>query len=185
MDAEFYPEVVPDLYAGEPLWIYARLPTQPREITLCGELDGRYWEMESRPLPSPGSSNLATLWAHSKVEALEDSLVFGAEPETIREQTISLALEYGLLTRYTSLVAVDKTPRRHSAEALSSENIPSLLPAGSGMSSGFSGTATGWKTQLLLSFVTFFAATGMLLYRPPSRVANADGARSPMTALQK
>jgi len=185
MDAEFYPEVIPDLYAGEPLWIYARLPMQPREITLCGELDGRYWEMESRPLPSSGSSNLATLWARSKIEALEDSLIFGAEPDMIREQTISLALEYGLLTRYTSLVAVDKTPRRHPADTLSSENIPSLLPAGNGMSSGFSGTATGWKTQLLLSFVSFFTATGMLLYRPPSRAAKTDGDRSPMTALQK
>jgi Ca-activated chloride channel family protein len=46
MDAEFYPEVIPDLYAGEPLWVQARLPRVPREVMVCGELDGRYWEME-------------------------------------------------------------------------------------------------------------------------------------------
>jgi Ca-activated chloride channel family protein len=185
MDAEFYPEVIPDLYAGEPLYIHARLPLEPRTVTICGELDGRYWEMESRLLPASGNSNLATLWARSKIESLEDSRIFGAEPEAIRRETVNLALEYGLLTRYTSLVAVDKSLRRPQAEMLSSENIPSLLPASSSMSSGFSSTATGWKTQLFLSFISFFAATGMLLYKPPFRAANTGSARSPMTALQK
>ncbi len=185
MDAEFYPEVIPDLYAGEPLWIQARLPAEPRDVTVCGELDGRYWEMESRLIPTSGGSDLATLWARSKIEALEDSKVFGADPQAIRQEAVDLALGYGLLTRYTSLVAVDKTPRRSQGDVLASQNIPSLLPAGSNMVSGFSGTATGWKTQLVLSFLTFFAATGMLLYRPPSRAANAGNARSPMTALEK
>jgi Ca-activated chloride channel family protein len=185
MDAEFYPEVIPDLYAGEPLWIQARLPAEPRDVTVCGELDGRHWEIDSRLLPASGGSDLATLWARSKIEALEDSRIFGVDPEVIRQEIVGLALEYGLLTRYTSLVAVDKTPRRSQGEALTSENIPSLLPAGSNRVSGFSGTATGWKTQLLLSLLTFCAAAGMLLYRPPSRAANAGSARSPMTALEK
>ena len=185
MDAEFYPEVIPDLYAGEPLWVQARLPREPREVMVCGELDGRYWEMESRLLPAAGSEDLATLWARSKIEALEDSRIFGADPVAIREEAVGLALQYSLLTRYTSLVAVDKTPRRGQGDELASENIPSLLPAGNTMASGFSGTATGWKTQVLLSFITFFAAAGMLLYRPPSRAANAGSARSPMTALEK
>jgi Ca-activated chloride channel family protein len=185
MDAEFYPEVIPDLYAGEPLWVQARLPREPREVMVCGELDGRYWEVETRLLPTAGSDDLATLWARSKIEALEDSRIFGADPAAIREEAVGLALQYSLLTRYTSLVAVDKTPRRGQGDELASENIPSLLPAGNTMASGFSGTATGWKTQVLLSFITFFAAAGMLLYKPPSRAANAGSARSPMTALEK
>ena len=61
MDADFYPEIVPDLYAGEPLWLYARLPFQPREVTICGELEGRPWEQISRVLPGAGDENLATL----------------------------------------------------------------------------------------------------------------------------
>ena len=185
MDAEFYPEVIPDLYAGEPLWVQARLPREPREVMVCGELDGRYWEVESRLLPTAGSDDLATLWARSKIEALEDSRIFGADPMVIREEAVGLALQYSLLTRYTSLVAVDKTPRRGQGNELASENIPSLLPAGNTMASGFSGTATGWKTQVVLSLISFFAAAGMLLYKPPSRAANAGSARSPMTALEK
>jgi Ca-activated chloride channel family protein len=181
MDAEFYPEVIPDLYAGEPLWLYARLPDEPREVTVCGELDGGYWQMESRPLPAAGSENLATLWARSKIEALEDSRLFGTDPDTIRETVLDLALEFGLLTRYTSLVAVDKTPSRPGAEDLSLENVPSLLPAGSGMASGFSGTATGWVARSLLALLSLIIATGMLLYLPPSRACVSGGDRSPMT----
>ncbi|GAH11090.1 unnamed protein product, partial [marine sediment metagenome] len=86
MDAEFYPEIVPDLYAGEPLWLYARLPHQPREVTICGEFEGRPWQQDSTLLPGAGSENLATLWARSKVEALEDSRIFGAEPDFIRNE---------------------------------------------------------------------------------------------------
>jgi len=183
MDAEFYPEVVPDLYAGEPLWLYARLPREPRTVTVCGELEGRYWEMSSRELPRSGGGNLATLWARSKIEALEDSQIFGADPDMIREDVLDLALEFGLLTRYTSLVAVDKSPARPGSEGLNVEAIPSLLPAGSGMASGFSRTATGWISQLILALISLLVATGMLLYLPPSRARTIDSARSPMAQL--
>jgi Ca-activated chloride channel family protein len=182
MDAEFYPEVIPDLYAGEPLWLYARLPGGPREVMVCGELDDVLWEMESRPLPSPGNNSLATMWARSKVEALEDSRIFGTDPQLIREDVLDLALEYGLLTRYTSLVAVDKTPSRSDSEDLESDSIPSLLPAGSGMASGFSGTATGWLAQILLAIFSLAVASAMLLYLPPSRARMTADDRSPMTS---
>jgi Ca-activated chloride channel family protein len=182
MDAEFYPEVVPDLYAGEPLWLYARLPHEPREVTICGELAGRYWEMKSRELPGSGGSDLATLWARSKIEALEDSRIFGIDPGAIREDVLHLALEFGLLTSYTSLVAVDKTRSRPASQELASEDIPSLLPAGSGIGAGFSQTATGWATRLILALVSLFIATAMLLYVPPSRASMAAGVRSPMTS---
>ena len=53
---------------------------EPREVTICGELEGRYWEMSSRELPGSGGGNLATLWASSKIEALEDSQYFRDRP---------------------------------------------------------------------------------------------------------
>jgi Ca-activated chloride channel family protein len=182
MDAEFYPEIVPDLYAGEPLWLYARLPYQPREVTICGELDGMPWQQSSRIQSGSGSDNLAMLWARSKVEALEDSRIFGADPEFIRDEVTQLALNFGLLTPYTSLVAVDRTPSRPLNETLNNEEIPSLLPAGSAANSaGFSQTATGWVAQLILSLLSLLVATGMVLFSPPSGKGRPGGARSPMT----
>ena len=162
MEAEFFPEIIPDLYAGQPLWLYARLPTEPREVTLCGEFDGAPWESLSQPSPSDGSEIVATLWARSKIESLQDSRLFGTDPEFIREQVTGIALDFGLLSQYTSLVAVDKTPARPRGQALERHDVPSLLPAGSSATAtGFAATAAGWKLQLLLSLITLSMAAGM------------------------
>jgi Ca-activated chloride channel family protein len=177
MQAEYYPEIIPDLYAGEPLWLYARLPREPGAVTLCGELDGRYWETSTRLMPGGGSEDIAALWARNRIEALEDSRLFGADPEQVRADVLELALGFNLLTPYTSLVAVDRTPVRPGSEALASQAIPSLAPAGSVLSAGFSQTATGWPLQLALSLFSLLLATAMLLYRPPSRVRARGGIR--------
>jgi hypothetical protein len=151
-DAEFYPEIIPDLYAGEPLWIVARLPLEPREITICGLLNGQPWEQTSRPQPAGGNDTLATLWARKKIEALEDGMMFGADVDFSLEQILDVAMEFGLLTAQTSLVAVDRTPVRMPDEALASGQIPGLLPAGTSASfASFPQTAAGWQLQLLLS----------------------------------
>jgi Ca-activated chloride channel family protein len=167
--AEYYPEIIPDLYAGEPLWLLARLPSEPTMIALCGELNGAHWSLNvngwDAASSGPGEDNLAKLWARKKIEALEDSLMFGADPELTRLNITGLALDYGLLTRYTSLVAVDKTPRRKHGEPQAMTNIPGLLPAGSPTRlAGYPNTATGWLAQLLLSVFVLLLATSMLLF---------------------
>ena len=183
MEAEFYPEIIPDLYAGEPLWLHARLPLEPRQVTLCGELDGRYWETTARVSPAPGGEGLAVMWARSKIEALEDSRIFGVDPALVRLRALDVALDFGLLTPYTSLVAVDRSPVRPIGAAAGSEDVPGLLPAGSSTAVGFSQTATGWPLRLALALLSLFIATGMLLYLPPSRARPADGARRPGAAF--
>jgi Ca-activated chloride channel family protein len=179
-DAEYYPEIVPDLYAGEPLWLFARLPHAPGEVTLCGELDGQPWESSSRLLPAAAGESLVTLWARKKIESLEDSRMFGSDPDQVRQEVLDLALDHGLLTAYTSLVAVDKTPVRPAAAELERNDIPSLLPAGSAVSIGFSPTATGWPLRLALSALSLLIATGMLLYLPPSQARRSRCNRSPV-----
>ena len=167
--AEYYPEVIPDLYAGEPLWLLARLPSQPTMIGLCGNLSGDDWNLNVNGWDSassdPGDDNLAKLWARKKIEALEDGLVFGADAELTQLEITGVALDYGLLTRHTSLVAVDKTPRRSADESLARANVPGLLPAGSSIRlAGYPGTATGWLAQLLLSLFVLLLSTAMLLF---------------------
>ncbi|MGK2924574.1 MAG: marine proteobacterial sortase target protein [Lysobacterales bacterium] len=176
MEAEYYPELIPDLYAAEPLWLYARLPLEPEEVSLCGELDGRPWETVSRLSAQEGTEALATLWARGKIEALEDSRIFGVDPAEVRRQVVEVALRFGLLTPYTSLVAVDRTPVRPRAERLEAASVPGLLPAGSAAAAGFAATATGWQAQLALSLLSLFIATGMLLFAAPARVTRPPAA---------
>ena len=175
--AEYYPEIIPDLYAGEPLWLLARLPSEPTLIELCGNLNGMEWTLDingwDAASSTPGDDNLAKLWARQKIEALEDSLMFGADPELTRLEITDVALDYGLLTRHTSLVAVDKTPRRDTADALALTDIPGLLPSGSSTQlAAYPNTATGWLAQLLLSAFVLLLSTAMLLF---------SGSRLPMT----
>lgn len=173
-DAEYYPEVVPDLYAGEPLWLLARLPLEPREIRLHGNLNGQAWEESLRPAPGRGSANLATLWARAKVEALEDSRVFGAEAESVRAEVTRLALDFGLLTAYTGMVAVAADAARPAGAPLNAEHIPNLLPAGStALTAGFAATATGWRRQLAFALMTLLIAAGPLWFSSPSRRVRA------------
>jgi Ca-activated chloride channel family protein len=101
--------------------------------------------------------------------------MFGADPELTRLEITGLAIEHGLLTRHTSMVAVDKTPRRDSAEQMTQSEIPGLLPAGSSANlAGYPATASGWVSQLLLSLLTLLLATSMLVF---------SGSRLPMTKL--
>ena len=174
--AEFYPEIIPDLYAGEPLWLIARLPSEPAMVSLCGDFNGLDWELDvngwDAATASPGADNLAILWARKKIESLEDSLMFGADRELSQLEITGTALEFGLLTRYTSLVAVDKTPRRDMSEALAQSEVPGLLPAGtSSQLAGYPNTATGWVSQLLLSLFVLMLSASLLWF---------SGSRLPM-----
>jgi Ca-activated chloride channel family protein len=175
--AESYPEIIPDLYAGEPLWLLARLPSVPTIIGLCGSLNGLDWDLHvngwDAVAPGPAGDNLAKLWASKKIEALEDSLMFGADPELIQLEVTALALDFGLLTHHTSLVAVDTTRRRSKDDSLLQSDIPGLLPAASSsLLAAYPSTATGWFTQLLLSAFVLLLATSMLVF---------SGSRLPMT----
>jgi Ca-activated chloride channel family protein len=175
MQAEFYPELIPDLYAGQPLWLNARLPAEPSSISLCGQLGDQAWWQDVRPLHGQGSATLATLWAGSKLEALQDGLMFGADPERTREQMTFVALDYGLLSAHTSMVAVDKTPIRAPSRTLHTQQVPSLLPAGASVhAAAFPATATGWKAQLALSLLVLLISGRLLLYpgvRPHGQAA--------------
>ena len=80
--------------------------------------------------PAPGT---ASVWARAKLEQIEDGLYRGREdidPAAIRAAALGLALEHQLVTRYTSLVAVDDAVARPKDAELTSHEIPRDLPQG-------------------------------------------------------
>jgi Ca-activated chloride channel family protein len=64
------------------------------------------------------------------VSALLDSLREGAAESDVRSQVIELASTHRLVTKYTSFVAVDKTPARAPEESLKLAEVPALFPEG-------------------------------------------------------
>ena len=140
---EVYPTPLPDLYAGEPVTFAARL-----EGVDLKELDGQLlvtgtaadgpWQQRLPLTELTAAPGVASVWARAKLVQIEDGLYRagyeGGGGETdraaIRAQALALALEHRLVTRYTSLVAIDDAVARPQGESLQSEEVARDLPAG-------------------------------------------------------
>jgi Ca-activated chloride channel family protein len=128
--AESWPGRIPDLYAGEPVVVAAALDRLDGEVRVSGVRGERAWEARVPLALNGGGAGLGSLWARGKVEALVDSLREGASEDSVRTQVIELATAHRLVTKYTSFVAVDRTPARPDDAALKLAAVPTNLPDG-------------------------------------------------------
>jgi Ca-activated chloride channel family protein len=73
-------------------------------------------------------------------------------------------MTHHLVSKHTSLVAVDKTPVRPPGDPLASEQVPNLLPYGQSMNAifGFPATATNAAVMLRRGLALLF--TALLLF---------------------
>ena len=144
---ETYPATVPDLYAGEPVVIKARLSQDPRagdQLRITGRLAAGSWGVELPLADSQSGAGIAAVWARAHIAELLERGRRAADPESVREAVTRTALRHHLVSKHTSLVAVDKTPARTAAQKLASEQVPNLVPYGQDMNAifGFPATAT-------------------------------------------
>lgn len=113
---DIYPKRTPDLFSAQPLIVKGRY-SAPAEghIVVRGKVAGQPWEKQvyvNFPDEQPDNDSLASIWARAKVEDLMDQDWMGAQMNTpkpeIKESIIEVALDYHLMTQYTSFVAVEK-----------------------------------------------------------------------------
>ena len=146
--AETYPEIVPDLYAGEPIFVRARLSDEVRAsdiVTVRGNSATGSWGADLPVTISEPSPGVAALWARAKIGDLMDGRRRGANEDEVRQAVVGIAMAHHLVSKYTSLNAVDKTPVRPQSANLDSEQVPNLMPYGQSVEAifGFPATATG------------------------------------------
>ena len=129
--ADMTPQVLPDLYRGDPLVLATRLDKLAGSVEIRGRIGERPWSV-TLPLASAAEGKgLSKLWAHRKITDAEVSRTMRqSTPEETDKAVLGLALEHQIVTRLTSLVAVDKTPSRPDGEALKLADLPLNLPAG-------------------------------------------------------
>ena len=137
-----------DLYSGEPVVVRARIDGHLRQgdrVIVRGMSTLGGWSAELPAAVDEEHEGIGALWARARIEDLMDRRRRGTPEEEIRGAVVSTALEHHLVSRYTSLVAVDKTPVRPAAAGLSKEQVASLLPHGQSPAAifGFPATATG------------------------------------------
>jgi Ca-activated chloride channel family protein len=122
---------VPDLYRGEPLVMAAKVSALDGTMEIKGRIGDRPWTIT---LPLAGAAEgkgLSKLWARRKIADAEVAKTLRkAAPEETDKRILALGLDHQLVTRLTSLVAVDKTPSRPDGAKLSRADLPLNLPAG-------------------------------------------------------
>ena len=116
---------------------------------------------------------MGVLWAREKISALVDTLREGANEETVKPAVVEIALQHHLVSKYTSLVAVDKTPARAVQDPLKTSLIPVNLPEGWSHEQVFGELpqgATDLRFNLLCGLVLLWIAARMGRRHPPPRV---------------
>ncbi len=139
------PDPLPDLYEGEPVAVAAKLPKGASgTVVLTGRIMGKPWRQElALNEADDAPAGIPVLWARGKVEALDDAIAAGAEPGQTRREIVAIALTHNIVTRHTSMVAVDATPARPDSADLMGGAMPTNLPQGWTFAAVFGGTALG------------------------------------------
>ncbi len=125
------PEVLPDLYRGEPVVMVAKLAGSDGTLEIAGLIGGKPWSVALPVAKAAEGAGLSKLWARRKITDAEMARRLNQLPSTEADQRIlALALDHHLVSRLTSLVAVDKTPARPAGAHLVRAELPLNLPAG-------------------------------------------------------
>ena len=129
--ADATPDPLPDLYLGEPVVVAAAIEHGARgELRLTGDAGGIAWTSSLTLADANPGEGIGVLWARRKIDQWMDTLSEGATEEQVRPHVLALAQEHQLVSRFTSFVAVDKTPARSAEAALKAGAVPGHFPAG-------------------------------------------------------
>ncbi|WP_227815961.1 marine proteobacterial sortase target protein [Nitrogeniibacter aestuarii] len=130
-NADATPDPLPDLYLGEPVIVAAAIDHGARgELRLTGDSGDIQWTSSLALADANPGEGIGVLWARRKIDQWMDTLSEGATEDEVRPHVLALALEHQLVSRFTSFVAVDKTPARSAEAALKSGAVPGHFPAG-------------------------------------------------------
>ncbi|MHC2001901.1 marine proteobacterial sortase target protein [Methylobacterium sp. CM6241] len=125
------PNPLPDLYRGEPVVLAADIAEPTGTLTLTGRIGEAPWQTSVSLADAAEGTGISKVWARSKIAEAETARVTGRVMPNQADATIlQLALAHKLMTRLTSLVAVDATPRRPAGAPLVATDLPLNLPAG-------------------------------------------------------
>jgi Ca-activated chloride channel homolog len=165
MDAT--PSVLPDLYRGEPIIIAAKLAAADGELKIRGMIGDRPWTATLPVSQAAQGAGLSKLWARRKITDAEMAHRLGqASAEETDKRILGLALEHQIVSRLTSLVAVDATPARPVGARLTRAQLPLNLPA-------------GWEFDKVFGAERRADENGTPASQPPERRADAESLPGP------
>ena len=154
-----YPERCPDIFYERPLQLVARSETPfSGKICISGTLDGETVEytIDLNEQDSEEHPAINQLYGQMKINELMIQMLQAATPderETTKQDILETALNYQLLSKYTSRIAIEERTVVDNGD-LVSVTVPVPAPKGWTMYS----TATDDPLRLLLGFAALLAA---------------------------
>ncbi|MBC8227936.1 VWA domain-containing protein [bacterium] len=145
---DVYPKKIPDLFSAQPVIIHGRYQEAGKAtIQLKGKVTGKetVTKIDVR-LPGKEESNsvLGTLWARTRIKDLMDQMYHGEKQDLVEEVT-NLALEFRLMSKYTSFVAVEERLVAEGEGPPKTVMVPVEMPEGV----SYEGVFGGQKSKLL------------------------------------
>jgi Ca-activated chloride channel family protein len=168
---EMFPPRIPDLYEGEPVVVILKGRALPDTITIHGMIGASPWTTAITLKNSEHREGLSAYWARQKIAALMDQQRYGQDEAATKQAVLDVALGHHLVSKYTSLVAVDVTPARPADKLLQTHALKTNLPDGQDHRAifGLPQTATSGQLQILLGLGMLLAA--WLMWTVRGRVA--------------
>lgn len=163
--AVMWPKRVPDLYLGQPVVLVAKMDSPPAAIGISGRRGDSDWHLDLPVNRPENGTGLHRLWARRKIASLMNRLAEGWPREEVRNAVVQVALAHHLVSKFTSLVAVDVTPVRPEDADLHKGAVPTNLPHGWDHQHVFGQvpqTATPGRFLLLVGLI-FILMAGALL----------------------
>ena len=127
---DVWPRPLPDLYAGEPLIALMKLNGAGPDLKVSGRLGGRFWEQSMTITGGAAAPGVAGLWGREKIRQLMADMRRTEDRDALRTEIVDTALTFGLVSKFTSLVAVDAEPGRPAGTPMAQTQVPTNLPAG-------------------------------------------------------
>jgi Ca-activated chloride channel family protein len=160
---DVYPQRISDLFAGEPLLVAVR-GELPATFTLRGQMQGSEWTERIARRRGGEADGVARHWAAMRVESLYEQRHRGEPGDAVYDAVVATALQHGLVTRYTSLIAVDRDPVRAPGQPVHTAQVPTNLPAGwsyGGLAGRLPSGATSARADLLIGALALLFALAL------------------------
>ena len=166
---QVYPQRPPDLFLHQPLLIFGRISKgRAGKLHLTARSGNETYQTSiafdaSKATFHPG---ITTLWARQRAEEMMDQWRHSDEngQKEIRDSVIAHAIRYRLVTRFTSLVAVEQIVANAGGQS-NTVAVPTELPSGWQMEKVFGAPATGTADAFLetLGVALVFSGLALLL----------------------
>jgi Ca-activated chloride channel family protein len=174
------PASLPDVMAGRPVVVWGKWRGDPQgaKLILQGHsASGSHTDVVDAPAPDADAVALKHLWARQRIAQLgdEEALMGG---QTQREPITALGLKYGLLTQYTSFIAVDQVVRTREAAVPVDQPLPlpegvSKLAVGGAPAQTFGAVVPSTPEPRLVFALLLIGLLGMAAWGRRQRIAAA------------